>query len=65
VDWRAIYRGLADGGYRGLAGLESFVEVSDSMRRATCVWRKLAPDSDTLVTRGLEFLKRLERETFS
>jgi len=65
VDWRAIYRGLADGGYRGLVGLESFVEVSDSMRRATCVWRKLAPDSDTLVTRGLEFLKRLERETFS
>jgi len=65
VDWRAIYRGLADGGYRGLVGLESFVEVSDSMRRATCVWRKLAPDSDTLVTRGLQFLKRLERETFS
>ncbi len=65
VDWKAIYRGLADGGYRGLVGLESFVEVSDSMRRATCVWRKLAPDSDTLVTRGLEFLKRLERETFS
>ncbi len=64
VDWKAIYRGLADGGYRGLVGLESFVQVSESMRRATCIWRKLAPDSDTLVTRGLEFLKNLERETF-
>jgi D-psicose/D-tagatose/L-ribulose 3-epimerase len=62
VDWPAIMRALADGGYRGLVGLESFAEVSEAMRSATCIWRDLAPSSDTLVREGLAYLKRLERE---
>jgi D-psicose/D-tagatose/L-ribulose 3-epimerase len=64
VDWQAIYRGLHDGGYTGLVGLESFIEVADSMRAATCVWRKMAPSSDELLTRGLAFLKAMEKKVF-
>jgi D-psicose/D-tagatose/L-ribulose 3-epimerase len=61
VDWEAIMRALVEGGYGGYVGLESFAEMSDAMRTATCVWRQLAPDSDTLVRQGLAHLKGLER----
>lgn len=64
VDWEAVFRGLRDGGYRGLVGLESFIEVADSMRAATCVWRKMASSSDELLTQGLAFLKKLERNVY-
>jgi D-psicose/D-tagatose/L-ribulose 3-epimerase len=62
VDWEAIVRALIDGGYSGFVGLESFAEIADSMRGATCIWRDLAPDSDSLVRDGLAFLRTLERD---
>jgi D-psicose/D-tagatose/L-ribulose 3-epimerase len=62
VDWDGIYRGLADAGYSGVVGLESFVQVAEAMRGATRIWRKLAPDSDTLVTDGLKYLKAVEEK---
>jgi D-psicose/D-tagatose/L-ribulose 3-epimerase len=61
VDWEAIIGALRDGGYSGYVGLESFAEMSDAMRGATCVWRDLAPSSDELVREGLAYLKGLER----
>ena len=61
VDWEAIVGALVDAGYEGHVGLESFAEVSDAMRGATCVWRDLAPGSDELVREGLAYLKDLER----
>jgi D-psicose/D-tagatose/L-ribulose 3-epimerase len=59
VDWDAIFRGLADGGYDGMVGLESFVQISEAMKAATYIWRPLAPDSDTLVREGLAYLRGL------
>jgi len=60
VNWDEIYRGLAEIRYRGIVGLESFIQVSDAMKGATRIWRSLAPDSDTLVTEGLAYLKGIE-----
>jgi D-psicose/D-tagatose/L-ribulose 3-epimerase len=60
VDWEAIVGALVDAGYDGHVGLESFAEVSDAMRGATCVWRDLAPSSDELVREGLAYLKGVE-----
>jgi D-psicose/D-tagatose/L-ribulose 3-epimerase len=60
VDWEAIMRALVEGDYRGYVGLESFAEIAESMRGATCIWRQLVPDSDTLVRDGLSFLRGLE-----
>jgi D-psicose/D-tagatose/L-ribulose 3-epimerase len=60
VDWDAIMRALVEGGYTGFVGLESFAEIADAMRTATCIWRPLAPDSDTLVREGLSYLRGLE-----
>uniref|UniRef100_A0A7V4DDQ1 Sugar phosphate isomerase/epimerase n=1 Tax=Candidatus Caldatribacterium californiense TaxID=1454726 RepID=A0A7V4DDQ1_9BACT len=65
VDWEGIFRALAEGDYRGVVGMESFAEVSDSMRAGTCVWRKMAPSSDVLLKEGLAFLKTLEKRHFA
>ncbi len=62
VDWEAIMGALVDAGYRGYVGLESFAEMSDAMRGATCIWRDLAPSSDALVREGLAYLKGLEND---
>jgi D-psicose/D-tagatose/L-ribulose 3-epimerase len=60
VDWGAIVGALVQSGYSGWVGLESFAEVSEAMRGATCIWRDLAPSSDVLVAEGLAYLKGLE-----
>lgn len=64
VDWEAIYKAFAEENYQGLVGLESFAEVSDSMRAATCMWRTLAPSSDDLLRDGLKYLKGLEKKYY-
>jgi D-psicose/D-tagatose/L-ribulose 3-epimerase len=65
VDWESIYRALAESGYSGVVGLESFTEVSDAMREGTCVWRQMAPSSDELLTAGLAYLRALEGRMFN
>ena len=65
VDWDQIYKAFADGNYKGLVGLESFSEVSDSMIAANCMWRKLTPSSDVLLRDGLAYLKGLENKYFN
>jgi D-psicose/D-tagatose/L-ribulose 3-epimerase len=60
VDWDGIYRALAEAGYQGSVGLESFVEVSPAMAGATCIWRRLAESSDQLLADGLRYLKAIE-----
>jgi len=59
VDWDGIFRALGEMNYQGNAALESFIEVSDNMREATCIWRDLAPSGDTLVTEGSRFIRSL------
>lgn len=60
VDWDGIMHALADGGYAGFVGLEAFAGISEAMQAATCIWRELAPDGDTIVREGLAYLKALE-----
>ena len=60
VDWDGIFRALAEIGYSGNAALESFVDVTDNMN--TWVWRQLAPDGDTLLKRGADFIRRKQKE---
>ncbi len=64
VDWDSIYRALADAGYTGLVGLESFESVSPAMAAATCMWRSVAESSDQLLSDGLRYLKGLEAKYY-
>ncbi|WP_221032070.1 sugar phosphate isomerase/epimerase family protein [Actomonas aquatica] len=60
VDWDGIFRSLAALNYQGNAALESFVDNTDNMN--TWVWRQLAPDGDTLLREGVDFIRRKQRE---
>lgn len=64
VDWDGIMEALADGGYSGCVGMESFVEVSPAMAGATCIWRRLAEDTDQSLAEGLAFLRELEQDCY-
>jgi D-psicose/D-tagatose/L-ribulose 3-epimerase len=64
VNWDEIYRALSEANYTGVVGLESFIDVSDAMRAATCVWRPMASSSDALLTEGVKYLKRLEEKYY-
>ncbi len=60
VDWDGIFKALSEINYQGFAALESFVDSTDNMN--TWVWRKLAKDSDTLLTEGVAFIKKMQRK---
>jgi D-psicose/D-tagatose/L-ribulose 3-epimerase len=60
VDWDGVFRALVESGYAGLVGMEAFIDIADSLRAATCVWRRLAPSSTDLLVDGLRFLKDVE-----
>jgi len=60
VDWDGIFRALAEIGYDGYAALESFVDTTDNMN--TWVWRQLAPDGDTLLREGTDFIRKKQKE---
>lgn len=64
VDWDGIFRALAEADYSGIVGMESFVQSSDAMREATCIWRPMAPSSDFLLSKGLKFLKAMEKRHY-
>ncbi len=64
VNWDEIYRALGEVNYTGVVGLESFLDVSDAMRAATCVWRPMASSSDVLLSEGLRYLKGLETKYY-
>ncbi|PWG62797.1 sugar phosphate isomerase/epimerase family protein [Spiribacter halobius] len=57
VHWDEVFDGLAAIGYRGDLVMESFAAVNEDIARATCIWRQVAPDPDTLVREGLAFLR--------
>jgi len=60
INWDDIFRALKELNYRGYAALESFVDVTDNMN--TWVWRKLAPDGDTLLKEGTKFIRKKMNE---
>lgn len=60
VDWDGIFKALSEIRYQGFAALESFVDSTDNMN--TWVWRKLAKDSDTLLTQGVAFIKKMQKK---
>jgi D-psicose/D-tagatose/L-ribulose 3-epimerase len=60
VGWDEIFKALAEINYQGNAALENFVDATDNMN--TWVWRQLAPDGDTLLKEGVEFIQSKQKE---
>lgn len=55
VRWDQLFRALRELNYQGYAGLESFANVTGN----TWTWRRLAPDSDTVVREGSRFIREM------
>lgn len=59
VNWASIAVALRSIGYNGAVVIESFTPEVQSIARAACMWRPVAPDQDTIAREGLAFLKQL------
>jgi len=62
VDWKGVFKALAEIGYEGMVTIESFVSTIPEMAAATCIWRQLAPSADDLAREGLKFLRATARD---
>ena len=59
VHWMEIARALKEVGYQGPVVIESFTSQVKEIAKAVCIWRKIAPDQDTIATQGLNYLQTL------
>lgn len=59
VRWPEIAEGLAAIGYDGAVVIESFTPAVQSIARAVCIWREIAPSQDAIAADGLAFLRTL------
>lgn len=59
VNWTAVAQALKHVDYDGAVVIESFTPDVQSIARAVCIWRDIAPDQDTIAAAGLDFLRPL------
>jgi D-psicose/D-tagatose/L-ribulose 3-epimerase len=57
VNWDEVFKGLADGHYKGPLVLESFAAINADLQAATALWRPPKQSSDLIAKEGLAFLK--------
>ena len=57
IDWDGLFKALKEIQYDGWCVIESFFEPIPHISDLTPIWRKLAPDADTLSKQGLDFIK--------
>jgi D-psicose/D-tagatose/L-ribulose 3-epimerase len=59
VQWQPVFQSLSDIDYQQGVVIESFTPDVQSIARAVCIWREIAPDQDSIAHDGLAFLKSL------
>jgi D-psicose/D-tagatose/L-ribulose 3-epimerase len=59
VRWEEVASALDAIGYDGAVVIESFTPAVQSIARAVCIWRDIAPSQDAIAADGLAFLRRL------
>lgn len=57
IDWNGFFKGLAEVHYDEWIVVESFFEPIPSIVDFSPIWRRLAPDADTLGREALRFIK--------
>jgi D-psicose/D-tagatose/L-ribulose 3-epimerase len=58
VAWGPVFSAVQEIGYGGDVVIESFTPQVQSIARAVNIWRKIAPDQDTLARDGLSFIHK-------
>ena len=59
INWDDVFRALKDIDYNKVVAVESFVDGSIDIAALVAVWRKLAPDSETLAKQSHAFIKKM------
>ena len=59
INWDDVFKALKEIDYRGIVAVESFVDGSIDIAALVAVWRKLAPDSETLAKQSHAFIKKM------
>lgn len=57
IDWQGFFRGLNEVKYDGWIIVESFFEPIPSIVDFSPIWRRLAPDADTLAQESLKYIQ--------
>jgi D-psicose/D-tagatose/L-ribulose 3-epimerase len=65
VPWDATFRALADVGYRGVIGVESFNPGLERLASLVCIWRDYAESPEALGRAALAFLQGKQRQYLS
>ena len=65
VPWEEFYRGLKAVGYDGWITIESFDPDMENIAKLCCIWRKFADSPEELASKGLNYLKKVERKVKS
>ena len=63
VPWEEFYRALRSVGYDGWITIESFDPDMENIAKLCCIWRRLAKSAEDLASRGLRYLKKMDRKT--
>lgn len=58
VSWSRVFQALRDINYDGAVVIESFTPEVQSIAKAVCIWRNIAPSQDAIAADGLAFLKQ-------
>ncbi|HYI93179.1 MAG TPA: sugar phosphate isomerase/epimerase [Bryobacteraceae bacterium] len=58
VRWDKVFPALNEVGYNGWLVIESFGQNVPEIAAAACIWRDLAPSSESIMVDGLKFLKQ-------
>ncbi len=63
VPWEEFYRALKAAHYDGWITIESFDPSMENIAKLCCIWRKFARSPEELASKGLKFLKQVNRKT--
>jgi D-psicose/D-tagatose/L-ribulose 3-epimerase len=58
VLWDEVFSALDSAGYDGWLVVEAFGQALPELAGATCIWRKMFPDEETLCKNALAFIKQ-------
>lgn len=62
IPWDDVFRALKDIGYDKVVAVESFVDNTVDIASIVAVWRRLAPDAETLAKEGYKFIKDMSEK---
>ena len=59
IPWDDVFKALKDINYDRVVAVESFVGTTIDIASVVAVWRRLAPDAETLAVDGYKFIRQM------